>query len=266
MKQKSKFYWLTALVLVFVPIAYLSTEMTSSDETTLAKERVATEQHLFFPKTTLPIGSLSEDDAPRTYQFHYRNQSQETVVILKVTTTCGCAQPTYTREPIRPQEEGIISVTFYPRGRKGALHKLLFVHTNFSGAEPAVTLALEGEVSPTQDEYFDYPYHIGELRLKQTTFSFRKLRPTEKTIRKIEVRNSSEKPLQLKAIGLPPQVEFSTEPEVIPPKGTADLMVMIDAEAIEGGGFDYPFILEGLNEKIAPSKREMHIQGEVVQR
>ena len=48
------------------------------------------ESILRFDKSTLDIGTLTEDDAPQACRFTGRNISKEAVTVTKVRTTCGC--------------------------------------------------------------------------------------------------------------------------------------------------------------------------------
>lgn len=47
-------------------------------------------QILRFDRTLLDIGTLTEDDAPKTYRFMCTNLSGKTLNLTRVKTTCGC--------------------------------------------------------------------------------------------------------------------------------------------------------------------------------
>ena len=219
-------------------------------------------QKLSFRATTVDVGTISEDDAPSTYVFRFSNQSLEPVVILRVVTSCGCAQPEFSRKPIAPNEEGELRVKFFPRGRAGALHKSLYVYTNASGKHPAHQLMLTGMVSPTTDRYFEFPHQIGALRLKQRIVNFRKVDTRRKQI-SIEVANASDQELEIQVMGLPRYVTFRSDPQTIAPDGRADLVFVIDPTKIErSGAFECEILLDGDLKSLSPLKRTMLLRGE----
>lgn len=104
---------------------------------------------LRFDSCTFDMKIVFEDDAPSEYTFRYANRSDEPVVILRAETTCGCAKPRYTKEPVMPGQSGSISVTFYPKGHPGALNRSVFVHT--SAPPKPVRLTLTGHITPTTE-------------------------------------------------------------------------------------------------------------------
>ena len=63
---------------------------------------------LCFDMTSVHIGTLSEDDAPVTYHFRYRNVSKQTVYVTKINTSCGCTAAKFSTVPIKPGEKGVI--------------------------------------------------------------------------------------------------------------------------------------------------------------
>lgn len=220
-------------------------------------------QQLIFASTTAAVGALSEDDAPRKYTFRYANRTSRPVVILRVATTCGCAQPSFTREPVAPGDEGEVGVVFYPRGHSGTVNKSVFVYT--SASREAVQLTLTGEVTPTADRFFYFTERIGDLRLKSREVNFRRVDRRFKTERRVEVANAGSRPLRLEVLGLPSSVAFRTEPEVIPPDSTADMVFTLDGGSIapDAATFDYEVYIGGTGRETAPSKRSMRLHGEM---
>ena len=70
---------------------------------------------LRFDKSTLDIGTLTEDDAPQAYRFTGRNISKEAVTVTKV-RTCGCtAAVELPAGKILPGETATIVLTYHPK-------------------------------------------------------------------------------------------------------------------------------------------------------
>ena len=224
----------------------------------------AAAQGLVFPDSVCRIGAVSEDDAPRVYRFRYENRSKEPVVILRVSTTCGCTHPEWSRKPIPAGGAGEVSVTLHPRGRVGTLRKSLFVYTNRSSSEPEAELVLTGVVSPSTDAFASYRFRMGPLRLRQQGVEFRTVPAPRPRVGRIEVANAGRRPLRLRAVGLPACVEFRTEPEVIAPDSVGDLVFTLRTAGTDlRGPFDAEVYLEGLGEPLPPSQRAIRLRGAI---
>jgi hypothetical protein len=65
-----------------------------------------------------------------TYSFKFKNSGKADLVIATASATCGCTVPTFSKEPIRPNEEGIVTVTFNTKGKMGFQHKTVTLVAN----------------------------------------------------------------------------------------------------------------------------------------
>jgi hypothetical protein len=72
---------------------------------------------LVFDTTYHDFGKIP-DTTPVSFDFKFRNTSNRTVKILKVTASCGCTT-TKAKTEIAPGEESVITATFNPQGRSG---------------------------------------------------------------------------------------------------------------------------------------------------
>lgn len=80
---------------------------------------------LLFEKTLHDFGKIP-DTTPVTYDFKFKNTSDQVVKIVKVTASCGCTT-TKSKEVIQPGEESSITATFNPQGRSGREAKSITV-------------------------------------------------------------------------------------------------------------------------------------------
>jgi len=55
-----------------------------------------------------------------SFSFRFTNTGNAPLLITRVNSSCGCTVPQYPREPLRPGEDGVTSVAFDSRGRRGA--------------------------------------------------------------------------------------------------------------------------------------------------
>lgn len=143
----------------------------------------------------------------------------------KVTTTCGCTAAGFSKKPLAPNEESIISLTFHPKNRPGTIDAEALVYTNLSDFSPVARLSLCGYVS-SSDEWKHLPQNMGHLRLTRKQVSFSRAGKT--TIERIACANSGDHPLKLNALLLPSCLKFHTEPAVLAPGQEGDLVITLD--------------------------------------
>lgn len=101
--------------------------------------------NLCFQKKTIDLGAIIEKDVPIiNVNFIFSNNSQTPLVIYKVKATCGCTVPNWPKAPIKSGENGIVKVSFAPKGQKGSFTKTLFVESNSN--KNIILLKLKGVV------------------------------------------------------------------------------------------------------------------------
>lgn len=219
------------------------------------------ESILRFDKSTLDIGTLTEDDAPQVCRFTGRNISKEAVTVTKVRTTCGCTAAELPAGKILPGETATIVLTYHPKNHPGTIDTDAFVYLSCSEKHPVARLTLTGNVVPGADEWARYPYAMGRLRLKQNRMEFQEVMPGKRPSERILCGNSGDKPLRLSALVIPKFATFRTEPEVIQPGSEADIVVTVDASLIPAGKektFTFPIIIGGVDAR--PSDRTLNIK------
>jgi len=82
-----------------------------------------------FEKDTHDFGRLILGEKV-TYSFKFTNTGQSDLIVSNVSSSCGCAVPRFTRTPVKPGEQGLITVTFDSHNRKGFQHKTVTVMSN----------------------------------------------------------------------------------------------------------------------------------------
>ena len=224
----------------------------------LAKQAEPT---LRFDKTVLDVGTLTEDDAPRTYRFTGTNVGKKTIILTRVRTTCGCAVADVRTGEILPGETRTVTLTYHPKNHPGTIDANAFVYLSSSEKHPVARLTLTGNVIPGADEWARYPHAMGKLRLKQNRMEFQEVAAGQQPSERILCGNSGDKPLRLSAPLLPKFATFRTEPEVIQPGSEADIVVTVDASQIPAGmgqSFTFPVIIEGVDAR--PSDRTLNVK------
>lgn len=127
--KKSSFI-LVALMLI------MTVTLEAQKEQAVPKATILKEVHDF--------GKVAESSESISYDFVIRNVGNAPLLIQSVQTTCGCTTPNYTKNPILPGKDGIITITYSTIGRPGAFIKKITVFTNVP--DQVYTLTIKGEV------------------------------------------------------------------------------------------------------------------------
>lgn len=215
---------------------------------------------LKFDRTLIDAGTMTEDDAPRTYIFTGRNVSRQTLYITQVKTTCGCTSSTVSIKELKPGAVFKVSITFTPNRYPGTINTGAFLYLCEAAGTPAAKLALTGKVLPGADVWARYPHKMGALRLKQSKVSISEVKPGTQPSARILCGNSGNKALRISSLLLPPYARLFTEPEVLQPGDEADLVITILADKIPSTmptTFSFPVVLEGLD--VRPSDRTIQV-------
>ena len=80
---------------------------------------------------------------PAKATFTFTNSSEAPVVITNVRSSCGCTVANYTKEPVRPGENGEVSAT-YNAARVGRFTKTVTVTVD--AVKTPIILKIKGEV------------------------------------------------------------------------------------------------------------------------
>lgn len=100
-----------------------------------------------FEKTEHDFGKVIRGEKV-TYRFKFKNTGKIPLIISDVASSCGCTVPEYSKIPIPPNEEGLVTVTFNSQSLSGFKKKSVTVLTN--AQPPSVVLWLFATVeTPT---------------------------------------------------------------------------------------------------------------------
>ncbi|MBR7157893.1 MAG: DUF1573 domain-containing protein [Bacteroidales bacterium] len=97
---------------------------------------------LDFNKTSHNFGKISVNAGKQECSFDFTNNSGKPVVIFNVISSCGCAEPTWPKEPIMPGKGGKISVTYLNDQGPYPFEKTITVYT--SASKKPVLLRISG--------------------------------------------------------------------------------------------------------------------------
>lgn len=96
-----------------------------------------------FEESAYDFGQVKEG-AQVKHTFVLKNAGDAPVILSKVTASCGCTQPEFSKSPILPGETSNIQVTFNSEGQVGKQQKIITIQSNASNG--LTTVQLKGEV------------------------------------------------------------------------------------------------------------------------
>ena len=182
------------------------------------------------------FGKFKEADGKVTHKFEFVNTGGSDLIIQKVTASCGCTAPRWTREPIPPGGKGYVAATYNPAGRPGPFRKYVTVISNSNPGNARLTIT--GEVTPKPRTIEDdYRYSMGDLRLKSNHLSFGNIKNTSSTVKRLEVVNNSDKTLKLEFERVPSHVTIKAEPATLKPKEKGSIVATYKAPVRNDWGF-----------------------------
>lgn len=107
---------------------------------------------IHFERTTINVGTFSQDDPVQKATFKFTNVGEGKLVINYVHTSCGCTAADYTKDIISPGGTGYIWVTYDGTGKMpGPFVKHIQVFTNCKQEETRIVL--RGEMSSLPKEF-----------------------------------------------------------------------------------------------------------------
>src|SRR4030042_2566890 len=110
---------------------------------------VAGEPKIKFKEPVWAVGKGKQGEI-LSHEFVFANEGDATLVIQKVSTSCGCTAALVSAEKIQPGKEGRIEIKFDTRGYGGQVRKLIYVDSNDPGAtHRQLEVAADIEIPPS---------------------------------------------------------------------------------------------------------------------
>lgn len=130
--------------ILFIIFSLVSVSGFSQQQLASAKDAQTVEWN----EMTHDFGKLTRGK-PATATFTFENKGDVPVVISKARSSCGCTVAEYTKEPVKPGDEGIVKAT-YNSARVGNFSKTVTV--TFGGANGTQILRIKGTVVEEKKE------------------------------------------------------------------------------------------------------------------
>jgi hypothetical protein len=193
-------------------------------------------QKIEFDELVHDFGTLQEEMGSVTHAFKFTNTGDKPVIIAKVSASCGCTTPGWTKEPVKPGETGEVLATY--RTSAGPFNKSLTVTAT---GLPAVTLHIKGNVTrKPEDLIATYPQTFGNLRSKnKRDFSFAQIFSNQATpTQTIEIANAGEEEITVTFEDLSEHLIVNAIPPTLSPKQKGQITVSVNGEKAKKFGYN----------------------------
>ncbi|MBP3517795.1 MAG: DUF1573 domain-containing protein [Parabacteroides sp.] len=197
------------------------------------------------------FGTISESDGLASHVFTIKNTGNGPLVITRITASCGCTQPEWTKEPIAPGKTGDVKVTYNPKGRPGPFYKTISIYSN--GKKGSFSLGIKGNVTPKEVQpILVYPYNIGDLKMQTKSVLYSTVRPEETLGEKISVINEGKTSLEIQIGKVPHYLNIVANPTKLAPGETGEISILISAKEAKRKGrltAEIPLTVESVGQK-----------------
>ncbi len=209
-----------------------------------------------FTESVHDFGSVPEKGGLVSHEFEFVNVGNAPVVIQRVSTSCGCTSPNWTKTPVEPKGKGKIKVTFNPNGRPYPINKTITVYSNASNK--TATLKITGNVVKEENLKRDYPAVIGNaLRLKNKVVSLGTIKKGNKGFATFFIANDSKKTMKLEAVNPNKGFKIEVFPKVLNPNQKGTIRVQFDSNNVDEWGSikrDFSLKIDGVEKKNTTDK------------
>jgi hypothetical protein len=101
-----------------------------------------------FDNTMHDFEVVQEMGGSVAHDFVFTNEGDVALIVIEVNTNCGCTVADFPQAPIAPGKQGVITITFDPKGHPGEFAKEIVVKTN--AKKKKSRLRIKGMVVPQQ--------------------------------------------------------------------------------------------------------------------
>lgn len=91
-------------------------------------------------ETTHDFGEVLEENGDVTCEFIITNIGDAPLELTRVTASCGCTTPAWTKTPIEPGKTGFVKATYRVRGSATSFSKTISIYSNAQEAPIVVTI------------------------------------------------------------------------------------------------------------------------------
>ena len=210
------------------------------------------------------FGVFKEETGVHTFDFVVTNTGNQPLYIQKVTVSCGCTTPEWTKQPIPAGGKGKITAIYNPLNKPGTFNETLTVYSNT--IPTTTTLTIKGEVIPYEEqivgELFTFP--VGSIRFKSNRLEFTNVKKTEVKGNDMQIINRGEAPVKVEFDLIPIYLKIKAEPEILQPGQQGRIVCTYDANLNPGWGYLVNAVRIKLN-GVPQEKAYMYVSANLVE-
>lgn len=133
------------LIALFIGVGFLAAQTQAVQPAGAQQVTAQTAKTYAWNETTHDFGKIKQND-PAAVTFTVKNNGTAPLIITAAKSSCGCTVAEFTKEPIKPNESGIVKAT-YNSARVGVFTKTVTV--TYDGITQPDVLTIKGEVEGT---------------------------------------------------------------------------------------------------------------------
>ncbi len=114
----------------------ISTDLVKNPNTANGESNAGALPSFKFQEIEHDFGKIIQGESV-SYEFQFTNTGKSDLIIVDVSSSCGCTVPYFPKTPIRPGDKGAIKVSFNSAGKNGFQAKNILVVAN---TQPNTTL------------------------------------------------------------------------------------------------------------------------------
>ncbi|TLM64749.1 MAG: DUF1573 domain-containing protein [Deltaproteobacteria bacterium] len=157
------------------------------------------------PRADYDFGTIFQGEKVR-HAFTFSNAGNESLVVEKVSSSCGCTAALASAKTLAPGASGEIEATFDSTRFRGAISKTVYLYTN-DPAQPVVQLHIKGTVQE-------------ELTIEPQQVSFGSVPPKRTVKSTVRLTNRGSREIRLDGLETTtPELTARFSAEVVPPGG-----------------------------------------------
>lgn len=215
-----------------------------------------------FDKETHDFGEVVEGELA-SHTFTFTNTGNAPIVVSGVRASCGCTTPYWTKDPVKPGEQGSVKATYNSKGRPGAFRKTITITSN--GKPPRKMVYIKGTVVRKKKTYSAEEKKLSPRLVIESPKSFNvgKLEKGQSAEIEVLVNNEGVKDLEVNTIQSSCRcVGFnSSKPSI--PKGESAKITLIYTPRSVGNQLEKVVLKSN---DIVSGKKEVVIRANVVER
>ena len=207
---------------------------------------------LRFDSPVMEIDTVRYDGGPVTVRFECTNISDRKVSIVDVHSQCGCAKPSFSREPIAPGAKGYVDVVLDPSHLFAEQTRHLTVIATNGDYRKFNTITVHGYVErDVTEEAVLYPHELlPGLRSDMIAVGMRLYRRGEVSVKEFTIYNSGSEPFRLGWKSDFKNVKAEL-PGLLEPGASAKVRVSVSTAGMPSGDYQETFriIANGVTSK-----------------